>query len=620
MKKMVMKLFVVIVTLNFILGSIAVNAANETNVNTNQNTNMVNETKDTNTVKEITEQQKALVNIANAYYSKGEAIIFDQKKRQLDVRPEDAKKNSPIYLDSSSLVYNIYRQAFGIELQQESDKSQNLTTTSKLLKEAEKECKTENKNIILKNKTSDKYIVCYSDKSGFSNINLKASLKNLKEVLEPGDLIVWRETNREKEYGRVVMYMENGEVIRCTGKNGQKGMKKVKITELITKGKSMYLGKSNVKKFAVIRPLNAKYMENAKLTEYAEIKNEIPNVNIQLNSSIGNSKTVKRDGNIKYTLLISNNGTKKVKDLIINEEISNYLDIDKDTITNRTFKTRNGQEIAKNIVKDIKISDKNAIVGKIPEIDIGATVEIKCTAKVNANEKNIGKKIETQAKVGKTINGVDKFERTNKIVNVVGKTLKEKVDEKKDNNTDEKKDNKADEKKDNNTDNKEKLEKAIEKYTNKKYNGKTRELVNKVYKEALNIDCGFEKTTIKKMLNNVIPVKNKTIKLATNNTKARKMLVENMYGFNKKQYKGTIDNQKELNINNLESGDLIIYTYKYKQGKNVKNKYVMYMYIPNDKLIAVSGGKVVVRNNVKDKLKRIQEKDRFMVLRPTQIK
>lgn len=242
MKKIITSLFLVIITLNVVLCSGAVNAANEPEVKT---ATVIEENK---LVKKFRLKRKrcALISVADEYYANRERIKFNQKKRQLNVKPEKAK-----YLDSSSFVHNIYRQAFGVKIK---------TRTAEFIAEAKKECKAEYKNNI---KENDEHIICYVD-----NINkVKGNIDKLNDILEPGDLIVWREKKNNKEYGYIVMYMGSGEIIRCTNK--KPAIQKEEITKLINEKEKIYLGREKVKKFAVIRPLNAKYMKNAKVTEYA---------------------------------------------------------------------------------------------------------------------------------------------------------------------------------------------------------------------------------------------------------------------------------------------------------------------------------------------------------------
>lgn len=537
------------------------------------------------------------MNVANAYYSKGVGIQYDQKRRYLDVKPEEAKNKWPIYLDCSSFVYNVYRQTFGVELQQASNPNVKLQFTSRLLTEAEKECKSRNRNTIRTSGVDNDYIVCYVD-----NISgIESKLKNLKKILQPGDLIVYRELreNKKDAHGHVVMYIGNEQVIHCTGKKynysqsqdyrEEKGaIKKSSLNSLIVEGSGMYLAKTGyTKKFAVIRPLNATYMKNAKLTEYAEVKNEIPNLNIKLNSNIGNLKTVSLGKNITFSLLLSNNGKEKVTATLVNQKISDYLTIDKDSIITTAVRNVNGENVEKQVVKTINI-DGNNLSCRINTISPGVTIKIKYTAKVNSDARYLGKTIESQVNVGKSINGVNKYESTNKIIHTIGRTL--------------------------NSSEISNLVSVANKYVGSQYNGNTRNLVDAIYKEAFNTNCEFGSKTIKRMLDDTMSVNGKLIKLTSNNTKARRMLLENMYGYNLEDYNIATTGTRSLNTNNLISGDVIIYAYN---SSSSTTKYVMYLYVSKDKLISVSEGKVVAKTNIQEKLDKIIGKDRFAVLRPS---
>lgn len=588
MKRLFIKLLLIILTLNFILGSIAVNAADETN---------------------LTEQQKAIINVANSYYSKGAGIQYDQKRRFLDIKPEDAKDKWPIYLDCSSFVYNVYRQTFGVELQAASSESKKLINTLRLINEAKEECKTQNRNKIRTTGTENDYIACYVD--DLNKIRENNTLKNLKQLLKPGDLIVYRELKGKYqqitnyEHGHVLLYLGNGEIIHCTGQRYDydesvehietAGIKKTTLNSLITSGKSMYLLKNDeekgdiMKRFAVLRPLNAPYIKNTELTEYAKLKNEIPKLNIQLNSSIGNLKTVNLGSSITYTLYLQNNDTEKAKDIIINEKVSKYLTIDKNSIVTTVITTRDdGVKQEKDIDKTIKIDENNNLSCTINTINPGSTIRIKYKAVVTKDARNLGKIIESQIKVGKEINSQKLFENTNKIVHTIGRTLK--VSEK------------------------DKIITVAEQYISKsEYSGKTRNLIDDIYKDALGVDCGFSSLTTENMFDNIMRENNRKVELISNNTKTRKILLENMYGYNLQKYNDATTGVRNLNTNNLLTGDAIIYTYKY----GTTNKYGIYFYIAEDKLIGVSNNKVIVKKDVQRELDKLIGKDKFAVLRPS---
>ena len=224
---MIASLIFIIVTLNIVLCSGVVNAANEPEAKT-----VI-----------VKRKRDEIIGVADEYYANGGKIKFTQKKRQLNVKPEKAR-----YLDSSAFVHNIYRQAFGVKIK---------TRTAEFIAEAKKECKAEYKNKI---KENDEHIICYVD-----NVNkVKNDINNLKDILKPGDLIVWREDKNSKECGYIVMYIGDVKIIRCTNK------KTAIQKDEVNKDGNIYLGREAVKKFAVIRPINAKYMKNAKVTKYAE--------------------------------------------------------------------------------------------------------------------------------------------------------------------------------------------------------------------------------------------------------------------------------------------------------------------------------------------------------------
>ena len=524
----------------------------------------------------LTEKQQAIVNIANAYYSQGVGIQYDQNRRFLNVKPEEAKDRWPIYLDCSSFVYNVYLQAFNIKLQKLDNSTTYLNTTKKLVQEAFDE------------RSNTSYIPYYlsNPKSNITKNNLLNKLNNLLQV---GDLLVYRKKNNgEENSGHVLLYLGNGELIHCTGKKfdfeeledyrEETSIKKTTLKKYIAN-----FFNTNVSRLAVIRPLNSSYLKNASLTDYAKIKNELPELDVVTTSSPWNLKTVNPGSSITYSIYLKNKSNQTMKNLIINEEISKFLTVNPDSIVTKLIKTVRGKE-QETIIANIVTINNNTLSGTINSIEPNTKIKITYKAKVSTNESYLGKIIKTQVQIGKMIDGQEYFEATNTIKLTIGKTL--------------------------NSSKQNAIIQTAREYVNKSYNGKARNLVDEIYYKALGIDTQLEETTIKNMLSKIITTdKNGKTIFNTDqnviNTKTRKTLVNGFYGY---RYAATIGT-RYLTIDNLISGDIIIYSNN--------DKYYMYLYLSENELMTINNGKVIIRNNVQERLDKIVGSDKFAVLRPS---
>lgn len=518
----------------------------------------------------LTKKQEAIVNIANAYYSQGVGIQYDQKRRFMDVKPEEAKDRWPIYLDCSSFVYNVYLQAFGVELN-------NLSRTAKQMDEA------------YNNRFNTSYIPYYKD---YPNSISKTTLLNiLNDKLQVGDLLVYR---RYSGSGHVLLYLGDGVLIHCTGKYYDFDEKKdyresAGILKTTLKDYVSYFRSTNVAKFAVIRPLKSSYLKNASLTEYAIIKNEVPKLDIVAASSPGNLKTVNLGSTVTYTFYLKNKDKEKnITDIIVKQKVSDYLTVKENSFVTTLIETQNGVTVEKDVILPITVDENNNLYAKIDNISPNTKIAITYKAKVTTDESNLGKVITSQFQAGKLINGNEYFEGTNTIKLTIGHTLTST-----ERNT---------------------LVETAKKLEGKSYDGKTRNLIDDIYFEAFKVDTKLGKTSVKTMLSQIITTdKNGNLKLNTDksvlDTKARKTLIPEFYGYTKDSKIIATTGTRYLDPFNLRAGDVIIYS------RN--DKYYIYLYLSETELMTISDGKVTIKNDVQKRFDSIIGYDQFAVLRPS---
>ena len=525
----------------------------------------------------LTEKQQAIVNIANAYFSKGSGIQYDRKRRSTNKKPEEATDTWPIYLDCSSFVYNVYLQAFGIGLQKKSDPNDKLTTTSELANEAYKEFSKKSSYI--------PYIASNPSTKGKNKL-----LKELKSTLEVGDIIVFRRGKNIKNEtsGHVLLYLGNGSLIHCTGNmydydNLVEQRESAAIQKTTLDNYVRSFSNNNVTRLAVIRPLESSYLNNKPLTDYAKIKNELPKLDIITTSSPGNLKTVNPGSNITYAIYLNNKSNKKINKIIINERISKYLTIDSNSIVTKLIK--NGEET---IITNTVTVNNNTLSSTINSLTPNTKIKIIFKAKVSTDESNLGKVINSQAQIGKIINGQKYFEGTNTIKLTIGKTLTKSQQNE--------------------------LVAVAREYEGDSYNGKIRNLINDIYSKALNMNTELGKTSVKRMLDTIM-VTDKDEKITLNedpnsaNTKVMKTLLNNFYGY---LYSNT-DGAEYLTTKNLIPGDILIYS--------TNGKYYIRLYLSNNELLYIKNGKVIITNYKNNDLQKRLDKfigyDKFAVLRPS---
>lgn len=80
------------------------------NIQENKNLNTQNMNK------KLTEKQKAIVEVANAYWRKDSNIQYESMKRNYLVSPEAATKDDILNTTCHAFAYQIYKQAFNIEI------------------------------------------------------------------------------------------------------------------------------------------------------------------------------------------------------------------------------------------------------------------------------------------------------------------------------------------------------------------------------------------------------------------------------------------------------------------------------------------------------------------------
>ena len=423
-----------------------------------------------NVTLDYTEEQKAIREVADAYYNRKEYSQYSSYRKTFIDAPEDATSQHTTYKVCSGFVFNVYYNAFGIKLP---------PTTKGLGKYGREN---------VKNSSYGDVIEYIEDLSGLKNeyengtdkwYNLYG--KKILNELEIGDVLSMIDSsgNGHSELVYEIEYDENGNridaIVRTSpGENAdttttklKKGLGYYEDGYVEKKLLSRHLGKASLiswldkkstntgnnmyHEFTIIRPLlkdeNGNYTGKYRCT-IAETNTE-PNIDgtwnyeitnatkqrikyskiyIEKTVYVFNNSVVSPDEELKYIIKIKNNSEEDYKDdIIATENISEYVTFDENstiTITmyskNKNDKTVNTTTIQPEEIEFIKDQNGKIIrfninIGKIKSNDENVEIEYVIEYTVKVNENTYGETIESTGEVASISSGT--------IKNTVGRNL-----------------------------------------------------------------------------------------------------------------------------------------------------------------------------------------------------
>ena len=336
----------------------------------------------------------AYLELAYSYYYQGIQIQYDQgSSYQRKIRtmvPEDATSLYQKYMDCSTYVSNSFFNAFDSLLIPNTDI--NSITTKAIINYAK-----DNKN------SSDEIIMYQDNLLDLSDNEKQTILKEFKEVIQPGDLYVYRHDNDSA--GHVMLYVGNNYFLHSTGASynyssliekeeyytSVEGSEKPEgsvryqsaASTVYKQSSTRYLfytetnGSGSNDRFALIRPLNRK---NLSLTNTTISRCLTPGLEIEKSADKYTSVTI--GDTITYTITIKNNSNKIIKNISINDTIPELT----------TFNSMSTSYYYNNNGKDL--------IWNIPSINSNDTVTVSYKVKVSELYDNIGKTITSQGSVG----------------------------------------------------------------------------------------------------------------------------------------------------------------------------------------------------------------------------
>lgn len=271
----------------------------------------------------LTIEQAALERTALAFYDKmpyvqydqyrmlacvsGDPMIVRDTRRECFATPEIVSRERWTHLDCSSFVWAIYDNALGNARELFSPKTGWMEETVRAAK--------------AEGKISDKELVVYLallEKEEQTKENHARVIREIREKLQPGDLIVFRRWNEAKNQpgGHVVMYLDGDYTIEVRGGSYDYASGKdstepdgaillYPLDELLfnpAAGRRYLFGRPNTYCVAVLRPLN---VSTAKVTEEAKARMALGRLSVS-KTALPVGQTVEPGGELRYTITLDN--------------------------------------------------------------------------------------------------------------------------------------------------------------------------------------------------------------------------------------------------------------------------------------------------------------------------
>lgn len=273
----------------------------------------------------VSEEQSALVEVAYAYYYKGNRIHYDQygTRRNINPSPELATSDYRVHLDCSSYVNAVYYEAFGENIMPYPT-TERSPQTGVLTNYAE-EFLGINPDVI-----------GYWENANYTTEEEKAALlAEIRGLLEPGDVIVYRRT---AETGHAIIYVGGGYFLHSTGSSyeydttnplnsydqaNNAEISKGTISKLSLKSvfedpdSGRYLFTSNIARICLLRPL----ARGLTPTEQTKNRLTMPGISIEKTSSAGYASAVSVGSPILYTITVTNNTATAVSNITVKDKL-----------------------------------------------------------------------------------------------------------------------------------------------------------------------------------------------------------------------------------------------------------------------------------------------------------
>ena len=356
--------------------------------------------------------REALVETAWAYYRKGKYVQYDGNRRTNYASPEDATSQNTIYSVCSGFTFQTYYQTFGIELPWTTVSLADYAKAINNYECQDDECseRIETGNLVYYNEDKNEIRNIFDGVEDGSN----TFMEELADLVMPGDLVVLRrgnisedeedDDNESETTGHVMIVegIENGKIkmLHSSGStydytNYVEKYESAGTIKIIDDLKTYLVSQNNsatneLRRLAVIRIIdddlmypNPKNVSNMlslnDITDSAKSRLNYSLIYIDKVGSVSgrsvNNNVVNLNDVIEYTISIKNNSSRDYTDLIISEQLSQYVDFIEEISDERV------------------VFDSNNFKWNITSVAPDETVVIKYRAKVKNDESLIGSQI-----------------------------------------------------------------------------------------------------------------------------------------------------------------------------------------------------------------------------------
>lgn len=309
--------------------------------------------------------------VAYTYFYQGVQIQYDQGsgRRMVTVSPEAATSDHYLYMDCSSFVNTVYKEAFDIYV------TPTTTATSASTLNYMEYARL--------NQNSSNEVIYYVENATITDASARtALLTSMRNDLEIGDLIVYRRSNDSA--GHVMMYVGNDTFLHSTGSdyddtNATERMEVNGTVLLLTSydlfvntSSSRYLFNPTFNKIAILRPMNR---PNLTPTTSSLSRLRLPGIDIEKSSSVSNYTNVALGEEITYYITLKNRGTEALEGFYVTDVAS--------PLSTMVSSTMEGE------------IDNATVTYWIAGLGVNETIQLEYTIMVNHDTDHVGLLIES---------------------------------------------------------------------------------------------------------------------------------------------------------------------------------------------------------------------------------